>query len=74
MDSIPVETIEKRPTWTGKITNLSEGASFHADYSLEGTIRPLISSRVKLMFPDRKFKTERVAIGEREYLRVTRVQ
>ncbi|MXV16870.1 hypothetical protein [Hufsiella ginkgonis] len=66
--------VKKSPTWTHYISALEVGESFTADYDKMPTISPLISTRIKLKFPDRQYKTSKEKGHDGDLLRVTRLE
>ena len=63
----------KGTSWTGLIVAIQPGKEGRFPYDKESTIRPLISGRVALMYPEREYETEQDKTN-REVLIVKRVK
>ena len=49
----------KGTSWTDLIASLEPGEEREFPYTKHPTIRPLISGRIALMYPDRQFETSK---------------
>lgn len=48
---------QKKFSWTSVIAKVEVGSEMRASETLATTIRPLISGRIKLLYPERVFET-----------------
>lgn len=63
----------KGTSWTDLIVSIRKGCKKPFPLDKQSTIRPLISGRVALMYPNRRFETSKGIVDDKEVLIVKRV-
>ncbi len=70
---VDVPVLAKRVSWTSTIASIKKGKCINAPIAKESTIRPLISGRIKMMYPTMEFLTTKVEIDGRKFLNIKRI-
>ncbi|MDF3076171.1 MAG: hypothetical protein K0S09_60 [Sphingobacteriaceae bacterium] len=68
---VDVAPQEKRPSWTATIIAIPVGGQITTHYNKLQTVSSVISGRIKMMYPDLKFKLEQAE--DKKYLNIKRI-